>query len=139
MSPGSPSAPVVLFDGVCPLCQAAVRWIARHDTEGRFRFAPLDSAVGRALLAQAGARSTRAEPETVVLVEDRRAWERSDAILRVAADLGAPWRWLVPLRLVPRALRDAVYGLVARRRHRWFGRLDACPLPPPEIRDRFLA
>ncbi len=139
MSTGSPSAAVVLFDGVCPLCHAVVRWIARHDPGGRFRFAPLDSALGRALLDGAGATGPRAGPETVVLLENGRAWERSDAVLRVAAGLEAPWSWLSVLRFLPRGVRDAAYRLVARRGHRWFGRLDACPLPPPELRERFLA
>jgi predicted DCC family thiol-disulfide oxidoreductase YuxK len=134
----SQSAAVVLFDGVCPLCHAAVRWIVRHDPGGQFRCAPLDSEVGRAVLEGAGALPPRSEPETVVLVEDGRVWERSDAILRIASGVGAPWRWLAVLRLLPRGLRDAAYGWVARGRYRWFGRLDACPLPPPELRDRFL-
>jgi len=139
MSAPSPSVAVVLFDGVCPLCHVAVRWIVRHDPGGRFRYAPLDSEVGRAFLANAGAASPGSEPDTVVLVEGNRAWERSDAILRVASGLGAPWRWLTVLRLLPRGLRDAAYGLVARRRYRWFGRFDTCPRPPPELGDRFLA
>jgi len=139
MSTPPPSAAVVLFDGLCPVCHAAVRWILRHDPGGRFRYAPLDSEVGRAFLASAGAVPPGSEPESVVLVEHGRAWERSDAILRILSGLGAPWRWLAVLRLLPRVLRDAVYGLVARGRYRWFGRLDACPVPPPELRDRFLA
>lgn len=139
MAPESRTAPVVLFDGVCPLCHAAVRWIARNDPERRFRFAPLDSGVGRALLAASGATPHPTGRETVVLVEEGQAWERSDAVLRVAGRLGVPWRWLVVLRLLPRGLRDAAYRLVARRRLRWFGRLDACPLPPAELRHRFLA
>lgn len=139
MPKGSVAGPVVLFDGVCPLCHAVVRRVARHDAGGRYRFAPLDSEVGRRLLAGAGREPEDGSPGTVVLVEGDRVWERSDAVLRIAAGLDAPWRWLAALRGVPRPLRDAAYDAVARRRHRWFGRLDACPVPPPELRDRFLA
>jgi predicted DCC family thiol-disulfide oxidoreductase YuxK len=79
-----------------------------------------------------------ARPDTVVLLVDGRALLRSDAVLAVVAVLPAPWCWLRWLRPLPRRLRDAVYDLIARRRHRWFDRHETCPLPAPEVRDRFL-
>lgn len=129
--------PIVLFDGVCHLCAGVVRFAIARDPAARFRFAPLQSPLGRALLARHGY-----DPDAidaVVLVDGDGAHDRSTAALRIAAGLRAPWRWLAPpLLLVPRPLRDAVYGWVARHRYRWFGRSDDCLVPTPEIRSRFL-
>jgi predicted DCC family thiol-disulfide oxidoreductase YuxK len=127
---------VVLFDGVCNLCNGSVQFIIRHDPAGRFRFASLQSEAGQALLRRHGL-----DPEdlfSVILVEDGRAHSRSDAALRIAAGLSGGWRAAGALRVVPRPLRDLVYGWVARNRYRWFGRQDACMIPTPELRGRFL-
>lgn len=126
----------VLFDGVCNLCNASVQFIVRRDPTGRFRFASLQSEAGRRLLEEH--RLPTDELSTVVVVADGRAYTRSDAALRVARGLGGAWPALAALRLVPRPLRDAVYGLVARNRYRWFGRREACMLPTAEERSRFL-
>lgn len=134
------NGPVVLFDGVCNLCHAAVRFIIRNDPEAVFRFASLDSAAGRRRLAAvaAEAEGAGAEDGSVVLIEDGRAWRRSEAALRVATRLGLPWRMAAALRVLPSAVRDGVYDFVARRRYRWFGRKDRCPAPDAALRDRFL-
>ena len=129
--------PVLLFDGVCNLCHGAVRFVLDHDREARFRFAPLQSEVGRALLARF--ELDPAALDTIVLIDEAGAHLRSDAALRIARRLGAPWSWLGPLAAIPRPLRDAVYDFIARRRYRWFGRKDVCPIPRPEWRERFLA
>jgi predicted DCC family thiol-disulfide oxidoreductase YuxK len=129
--------PVVLFDGVCGLCQGVVRFVLPRDRAGRFRFAPLQSELGRTLLAR-----HRLDPDaldTFVVVDAAGAHTRSEAALRLAAGLGAPWSALGVLRALPRPLRDALYDVVARHRYRWFGRLDACPAPSPAWRERFLA
>ena len=128
--------PVLLFDGVCNLCHGVVRFVLDHDREARFRFAPLQSEVGRALLARFGLDADALD--AVVLIDETGAHLRSDAALRVARRLGPPWSWLGPLAMIPRPLRDAVYDFIARHRYRWFGKKDACPLPRPEWRERFL-
>jgi predicted DCC family thiol-disulfide oxidoreductase YuxK len=74
----------------------------------------------------------------VVLLEGGRAWQRSDAAIRIAAGLGGAWKLASVLRWIPRPLRDAAYGVVVRNRYRWFGRRDACLVPTPELRERFL-
>ncbi len=129
--------PILLFDGVCNLCAGAVRFAIARDREARLRFASLQSPIGQELL-----RRHDYEPDaidTVVLVDAAGAHDRSTAALRVLGQLPAPWRWLgPPLLLVPRPLRDAVYGFVARNRYRWFGRRDECLVPTPELRARFL-
>jgi predicted DCC family thiol-disulfide oxidoreductase YuxK len=128
---------VVLFDGVCDLCDASVRFVADRDPEGRFRFAALQSEAAASLLAPLG-RRVPAEPEALYLLEDGRLWERSTAALRIARHLRGPWRLAWALVVVPRPLRDLVYRAVARNRYRWFGRREACRLPPPQLRARFL-
>ncbi len=135
--PDPAAHPIVLFDGVCNLCHGFVRFVLDHDRDARFRFAPLESALGRALLLRAGL-----DPDAldnVVLIDDAGAHLRSDAALRIARSLGAPWSWAWLLVAIPRPLRDGVYDFVARHRYQWFGRKDVCPLPRPEWRARFLA
>ena len=129
---------VVLFDGVCNLCNGAVQFIIDRDPQAHFRFAAQQSEPGAALLARVG-RPLSGEPDTIVLVEGGRVYERSDAALRIARRLSGAWRLLALLRVVPRPLRDAVYGLVARSRYRVFGRSAECRVPTPELRARFLA
>ncbi len=128
--------PVLLFDGVCHLCHATVRWVAAHDRHARFRFASLESNVARRLLHAAGV--NLAGEAGVVLVEGDRAWARSDAVLEVMRRLGPPWALLGAARILPRGLREALYGWISRHRYRWFGRYDTCPLPPAGLRERFL-
>lgn len=132
----SPAYPVVLFDGVCNVCDASVQFIMDHDRSQTVRFASLQSAVGQDL-----ARAHGVDPElldTLVWIENGRGHVRSDAVLRIAAHLGRPWSWARGLAVVPRPLRDAAYRLVARNRTRWFGRRDACRIPTPDVRARFL-
>lgn len=136
-APDPAAHPILLFDGVCNLCHGTVRFVLAHDRAARFRFAPLQSEVGRALLARYGL--DPAALDSVVLVDADGAHQRSDGALRTFAGLDRPWRWLGLLRVVPRALRDAVYDWIARHRYGWFGKLDACPLPRQEWRERFLA
>jgi predicted DCC family thiol-disulfide oxidoreductase YuxK len=125
-----------MFDGVCNLCNGAVRFIAANDPAGRFAFLPLQSPRARALLGERA--DDPREPDSVVLFSNGRRFERSDAALHIALGLRAPWPLAFALILVPRALRDGAYRWIARNRYRWFGRKDACPLPPPGLRERFL-
>ena len=129
--------PIVLYDGVCGLCDRSVQLILRHDRRGRFRFAALQSEVGKALLERFGLPVE--ELDSVVLVEDGRAWRKSRAALRIARGMDAPWPLLWPLMIVPRPVADFFYDRVAKNRYRIFGKLDACMLPPPEVRARFLS
>lgn len=129
-------SPVVLFDGVCNLCEGVVRFVLARDRTGHFRFAALQSPAGQQLLAACGLSTTTFD--SFVLIEAGRCHTESSAALRVAAGLGGAWRLVGLLRVVPRPIRDAVYRWVARNRYRWFGRREACLVPTPEIRSRFL-
>lgn len=128
--------PVVVFDGDCVLCSANARFILRHDRRGHFRLATMQSGAGAALMARFGIDPL--DPETFILVEGDRVRRNSDAALAIAEGLGWPWNALGALRIVPRALRDAIYRLVARNRYRWFGRRERCFVPTPEQADRVL-
>jgi predicted DCC family thiol-disulfide oxidoreductase YuxK len=127
---------IVLFDGVCNLCNGAVQFIINRDRQGRFSFASLQSAAGQARLRQFGLSTETFD--TFVLVEGGQAYTRSTAALRMARRLPGPWRLLYILMLVPRPVRDWAYGLVARNRYRLFGRRDSCMMPTPELRAKFL-
>lgn len=129
-------APVILFDGVCNLCNGAVNWVMDRDRGGQFRFASLQSDVGRAALDAAGAGNSL--PDSIVLIDDAGVHTRSDAALRIASQLGWPWSWLRLFAIAPRGLRDAVYDVIARHRYRWFGERDTCRLPGPSDHERFL-
>jgi predicted DCC family thiol-disulfide oxidoreductase YuxK len=132
---------LVLFDGVCRFCDRAVRWLIERDPRQRLHFAPLQGETAVDL--------RRRHPEipedtdTVVYVEVDRDGEhvhlRSAAIFRIAAELTGPWRRLAWLRWLPRPLADAGYCLFASRRYRFFGKFDACAVPPPGQRARFVA
>lgn len=128
--------PILLFDGVCNLCNGTIQFIIPRDPEGRLRFAPLQSATGRALLSRSGLPTD--DLETVVLVEGNRAYTKSAAAIRVAELLGWPYRLARLGRLLPRRLRDAGYDFVAANRYDWFGRKDQCMLPDEDVSDRFL-
>lgn len=126
---------IVLFDGECGLCSAAVQFWIERDPRARLRFASLHSPVAQDLLAARGATPL---PDSIVLLERGRLHLRSSAALRIARVLRFPWPLLAILLLVPRPLRDRVYDLVARRRHRWRGRTPAACVASPALRARFL-
>ena len=128
--------PVVLFDGVCNLCNGAVDFIVRHDPDRRFKLASLQSDVGQALLERYGLAED--PPDSIVLVEDGRAYLRSTAALRVAAGLDGALPLLQAFLALPPRIRDAAYRYVAENRYRWFGTRETCRLPTPDERARFL-
>jgi predicted DCC family thiol-disulfide oxidoreductase YuxK len=129
-------SPILLFDGVCNLCNGLVTFILRNDPRHRFRFASLQSPAGQALLARHGLPT--ADLDTVVLIEGSRAFIRSTAVLRTARRMGYLWPLAFVFILIPRPLRDLVYKLIGKNRYRMFGRREACMLPTPDIRARFL-
>jgi predicted DCC family thiol-disulfide oxidoreductase YuxK len=135
--PGEPGGPgVILYDGVCALCNGTVTFALKHDRAGRFRFAALQSDFGRAMLRSVGLPEDALD--TLVVVKDGRPYLRSRGIVRILRELGMPWALLAAAGVVPRRLLDGVYDLVARNRYRWFGKHESCPIPPPQVRSRFL-
>ena len=128
-------APVIVFDGDCLFCQRSVRFIHRHDRANAYRFAARQTPTGARLLGDIG---VGLAPNSMVLIDDEGVWLRSDAVLRIAGRLRAPWSAARALLAVPRPLRDAVYRLVARVRHRLTPLLPACELPDAALRAKIL-
>jgi len=131
-----PFSAIVLFDGVCNLCNGAVAFIIARDRRAQFGFASLQSDAGRRLLRELS--GDDALPDTFVLVEDGRMFTQSTAALRIARRLGFPWSLAALLTVLPRAIRDGAYRLVARNRYRWFGKRETCMMPTADLRRRFL-
>lgn len=127
---------LVLFDGVCNLCNAGVQFILRHDRRGIFSFAPIQSELGQKIFRAQGLDPDNLQ--TFLVVSDGRVLLRSDAAIEVARQFGGAWRLLAGFQIIPRALRDWLYSLLARNRYRLFGRREACMIPTPEVRKRFL-
>ena len=130
------AAPVILFDGVCNLCNAWVRFVVRHDPVGIFRFAAQQSPIGQMMIK--AHLSGSPQLSTVILIADDSAYTESTAVLEIFARLGPPWSWLALLRIIPRRMRDSCYSLVVRHRYQWFGKTDSCQAPSPEVSSRFL-
>ncbi len=127
---------VVLFDGTCAFCEGSVIFIANRDPGGYFRFGASQTPEAERLLAAHGV--ARESARSLILIEGGGVHLRSTAALRIASRLTWPWSLARVFLLVPRPIRDAVYGLVAIVRHRIAGRSNACEIPPPEIRQRLI-
>lgn len=139
--------PVILYDGLCRLCNRMVRFVVRRDGAGVFRFASLQGPFAERTLARYGASPSDLDTFYVVTTQnagvgdgaDERLLARSDAVLFVLRKIGGIWSAMAgAIALLPRVIRDWAYRLVARNRYRVFGRFDACPVPDPAARDRFL-
>ena len=131
---GHAGGPIIVFDGVCVLCNGWVRFLLERDG-GRYRFAAMQTPAGRALLVAHGLDAD--DPASFLLVDKGQAWTDSDAIRRVLVGLGGPWKSAVLLVLIPRFLRDPLYRFFARNRYRWFG-TTSCTVPDEAQRSRFL-
>lgn len=130
------SDPILLFDGVCNLCNGFVQNIITRDRLGVIRYTSLQSAAGQLLLKKAGLNDFTMD--TVVLIEGEKKYLKSDAALRIFRHLGGGWSYLSYLSIIPKFIRDAIYDLIARNRYRWFGKRATCMLPRPEWENRFL-
>lgn len=128
------AGPLVLFDGVCAFCNSSVHFIIDHDPQGWYSFAPLQSPTGRRFCRDFHLEGI----DSLVLVENHRVYVRSTAALRIARKLSGGWSWLALLLAIPAPLRDAAYDAFARRRYRWFGKMEACRLPTPAWQARFV-
>jgi predicted DCC family thiol-disulfide oxidoreductase YuxK len=134
--------PILLYDGVCGLCNRFVQFILRRDRDAIFRFASLQSAIAARILTRHGANPTDLDTVYVVINHElpgESLLSRSDAVAFVLKQLGGPWRLAASfLQLLPRFLRDPLYNGIARRRYRIFGRSDVCTIPSDADHIRFL-
>lgn len=129
-------APVVLFDGVCNLCNGSVLFIIRRDPKLVFRFAALQSKFGREQLVAHGLDPDRLH--SIILLYEGKAYQQSRAALEIARRLSGLWPLLYIFIIVPPFLRNWLYDLIATNRYRWFGKKDQCMIPTPELRSRFV-
>lgn len=127
---------VILFDGVCTLCNRTVDFIIRHDRTHRFRYGSLQSNSGRMLLEKFDL--PKDSLDSIVVIDKGRAYRKSEAALRIARDLDAPWRFVTVLRVLPRCLRDRLYDWIARHRYAWFGKKETCRIPTEAEKQLFL-
>ncbi|ARN71072.1 thiol-disulfide oxidoreductase [Nonlabens tegetincola] len=127
---------IILFDGVCNLCNGAVVFIIKRDKKDVFRFAALQSEIGEKLL-----RKHQIDPEktdSIILVDDNNAFAKAGAALRIAQELSGLWPALAILRIVPRFISNSVYDWIASNRYQWFGKKESCMIPTPELKAKFL-
>lgn len=128
--------PLIVFDGVCVLCSGFARTVVRLDRAGKFRFATAQSSLGEALFRKHGLRTDSYETNLVII--DDVAYQRLDSFIAVMDALGWPWRAAKILKLMPRPLRDGLYGLIARNRYALFGKKDNCDIPSAALRSRII-
>lgn len=131
-----PSEAIIVFDGVCVLCNGWVRFLLKHDKQGKFKFSSMQSDTGRALLARYGLDPEN--PDSFLLLENGKAYTDTAAIVRVLTALGGIWRAGRIVMVLPHALRDGAYRTIARNRYRWFGKHAVCSVPDPATKHRFL-
>ncbi|TYS70705.1 thiol-disulfide oxidoreductase DCC family protein [Sutcliffiella horikoshii] len=128
--------PILLFDGVCNLCNSMVTFVIKHDKEANFKFASLQSEGGQTILKEHSLPLDQFD--SFYYVDSKKLYTKSTAALKVAKELDGAWKLLYPLIIIPKPLRDIVYSFIARNRYRWFGKKDQCMLPNPEMKKRFL-
>jgi predicted DCC family thiol-disulfide oxidoreductase YuxK len=127
---------ILLFDGVCNLCNGLVLFIIKKDPAGKFKFASLQSEKGQKWLMRIGL--VKNEFESFIFIQDDKYYLKSTAALKMLRHLGGVWKLLYVFILVPRPIRDFLYDLIARSRYRIFGKKDVCMIPTPELSERFL-
>lgn len=127
---------LIVFDGVCVLCNGFVQFILRRDTAGRFQFMTAQSKTGEALYARMGKKS--GDYETYFFIADGKVYQKFDAFLAVMERMGWPWRVVMPLGYLPLPVKDWLYDRLARNRYRLFGKRDHCMVPDVDVRSRFV-
>ena len=128
--------PIILFDGVCNLCNGAVQFVIERDKNQRFRFASLQSKTGQEYQQKAGLSLDRID--TILLVENGQIYQKSTAALRIARHLNVLWSIMYIFIIVPVFIRDGIYDFIAKNRYRWFGKQDSCWMPTPDLKSLFL-
>ncbi|EIJ40405.1 hypothetical protein JoomaDRAFT_3463 [Galbibacter orientalis DSM 19592] len=129
---------IILFDGVCNLCNRSVQFVIKRDSKDVFRFASLQSDLGKKLLAERSINPQ--ETDSIVLIEPNVAYyTRSSAAIEIAKELGGLWSLISAFNyILPENIRDSIYNFIAKNRYKWFGKKDECPLPTPEQRRKFI-
>nr|WP_298926205.1 thiol-disulfide oxidoreductase DCC family protein [uncultured Allomuricauda sp.] len=128
---------IILFDGVCNLCNGAIQFVIKRDKKDTFRYAALQSEIGEQLIAERAIDTTKVD--SIILIEPGVAYfTKSDAALQISKSFGGGWKLLSIFTWIPKSFRDVIYDLIARNRYNWFGKKDACMIPTPELQAKFL-
>ena len=127
---------IILFDGICNLCNASVRFILKHDNKNKFLFASLQSDAAHKLLLHFN--YNNAKMMSIVLIDDNKVYDKSTAILKIGEKLGSPWRLFYFFIILPKGFRDFVYNIIAKNRYRWFGKKESCLIYGDEYKNRFI-
>ena len=128
---------LLLFDGVCNLCNGYVQFVIKRDTKSKFVFAPLQSNIGEEAIKAFGYKADVLS--SVLLVKNGKLFDRSDVPLEIAKDLSGLWPIFSALKIIPKFIRDKIYSWVAHNRYNWFGKKEECMIPSPELKARFLS
>nr|WP_310174884.1 thiol-disulfide oxidoreductase DCC family protein [Neobacillus niacini] len=126
---------IILFDGVCNLCNHSVQFIIKRDTSGIFKFASIQGGTGKRIVTKYG---LAPDLDSFILIEKEKVYIKSTAALRVCSGLKGGWKLFAILMIVPTFIRDYIYDIIAKNRYKWFGKKNSCMLPSPELRERFL-
>ena len=127
---------IVLFDGVCNLCNSSVNFVIRHDKEDVFKFATLQSEIGKELVSKFSIDSSIVD--SIILIDGEKHYEKSSAALHIAKQLTGAYPLLFGFMIVPKFIRNAVYDYIARNRYKWFGKKESCMIPTKELKNKFL-
>ena len=129
---------IILFDGVCNLCDNTIQYVIKHDKKDVFRFVPLQSDLGKEILNYL--KIDTSKMDSIVLYEPGVAYfYKSDAALEIVKDLSGFSKWSIIFKIIPSGLRNPIYDYVARNRYKWYGKKDVCMIPTPELKAKFLA
>lgn len=132
----NPNQSLVLFDGVCHFCNNSVNFIIDRDPKKKFVFAPLQSELAKSALQKFGEDTVKID--TIILIQHNKIYKRSRAALEIAKQLNGLWPLCYVFIIVPGFIRNLIYNLIAKNRYKWFGQMEACRIPTPEMRERFL-
>lgn len=127
---------IILFDGVCNLCNGAVTYIIKHDKKNVFKFAALQSEIGKQLVAKFNIDTKKVD--SIILIDDEKHYEKSSAALHITKNLSGAYPLLFGFMIVPKFIRNAVYDYIARNRYKWFGKKESCMIPTKELKAKFL-
>lgn len=128
---------IILFDGLCNLCDNAVQYVIKHDKKDVFRFVALQSDLGKKILNYLNVDTSKMD--SIILYEPGIAYfYKSDAALEIVKDLNVFLKWSIIFKIIPSSLRNPIYDYVARNRYKWYGKKDACMIPTPELKAKFL-
>jgi predicted DCC family thiol-disulfide oxidoreductase YuxK len=126
---------IILFDGVCNLCNSGVQFIIKRDSKCHFKFASLQSETGQMLLRKYGISN---KIDSIIVIENEKVYIKSSAALQISKYLDGCWKYLIIFKVLPSSFRNFLYDILAKNRYRWFGKKDTCMLPTLEMKKRFL-